>query len=89
MLKGGVLLLLKELFSEAAKTLSLPAVHQTNSQLISQKQLFGESVGHFAFYVLVINPQSVEITKTLLSDTKDQRSLSESDLNYNHHQEFL
>ena len=87
----GVLLLLKELFSDVAKTLSLPAEHQTNAQLIWQKQLSGESVGHFAFSVIVINwnPQSVEFTKTWLSNTKDQRSLSESDLDHNHHQEFL
>ena len=89
--RRGVLLLLKELFSEAAKTLSVPAEHITNAQLIWQKQLSGESVGHFAFSVIVINrnPQYVEFTKTLLSDTKDQRSLSESDLIYNCYHEFL
>ena len=64
-----VLLLLKELFYEAVLTLSLPTAHQTNAQLIWKKQLSGESVGQYAFSVIVINlnPQSVEITKTLSS----------------------
>ena len=67
-------------FARQLKLINLISLKQLNAK---QRCLFGESVVcHFAFSVLVINqnPQSREITKTLLSDTKDPRSLSDSGL---------
>ena len=67
-------------FARQLKLINLISLKQLNAK---QRCLFDESVVcHFAFSVLVINqnPQSREITKTLLSDTKDPRSLSDSGL---------
>ena len=98
-LKGGFSCCSKSTFLRQLKPINLISTSWSSNKCSTHTNkckrhlwdLFGESVGQFAFSVLVINQnlQSVEITNTLLSDTKDQRSLSESDLIYNCYQEFL